>query len=336
MNLPSNPDNAHFPPVLQLIQHAKSRALSTVNQQLLELYWQIGEYLSNQVSEQGWGKSTITELANWLAEREPNLRGFSAQNLWRMKQFFETYQGNEKLSPLVRVLSWTHNLLILSKCKTEEERGFYLKLTLEQRWSKRELEQQINNALFERTLASPLKVSAVLREIHPAAHQVFKDSYLFDFLHLPEPHLERDLQQGLVRHLKAFLLELGRDFCFIGQEFTVQVGQKDFSIDLLFFHRELQALVAFELKIDDFKPAYLCQLEFYLEALDRDHRKAHEAASIGVLLCKNRDHDVVEYALSRSLSPTVIAQYQTRLPDKALLQAKLDEFYELAKMESGQ
>ena len=335
MNLPANPNTEYFPPVLQLIQQAKSRALSTVNQQLLELYWQIGEYLSLKVAEQGWGQGTVKELAKWLAEREPNLRGFSAQNLWRMRQFYEAYAQQPKLSSLLRLLSWTHNLLVLSKCKTEEERGFYLKLAVEQRWSTRELEQQINNVLFERTIASPLKVSAVMRELHPAADQVFKDSYLFDFLHLPEPHHERDLQQGLIKHLKQFLLELGRDFCFIGQEFSVQVGQKDFSIDLLFFHRELQALVAVELKIDDFKPAYLGQLEFYLEALDRDHRKAHEAASIGVLLCKNRDHDVVEYALSRSLSPMVVAQYQTRLPDKALLQAKLDEFYELAKLESG-
>lgn len=336
MNLPANPNAEYFPPVLQLIQQAKSRALSTVNQQLLEMYWQIGEYLSLKVAEQGWGQGTVKELAKWLAEREPNLRGFSAQNLWRMRQFYEAYAQQPKLSSFLRLLSWTHNLLVLSKCKTEEERGFYLKLAVEQRWSTRELEQQINNALFERTIASPLKVSALLRELHPAADQVFKDSYLFDFLHLPEPHHERDLQQGLIKHLKQFLLELGRDFCFIGQEFSVQVGQKDFSIDLLFFHRELQALVAFELKIDDFKPAYLGQLEFYLEALDRDHRKPHEAASIGVLLCKNRDHDVVEYALSRSLSPTLVAQYQTRLPDKALLQAKLDEFYELAKLESGQ
>jgi len=328
MNLPANGNVEHFLPVLSVIQQARSRALSTANQQLLELYWQIGEYLSLKVAEQDWGQGTVRELAQWLAEHEPNLRGFSAQNLWRMKHFYEAYAVQSELSPLVRVLSWTHNLLILSKCKSEEERRFYLKLAVEQRWSKRELEQQINNALFERTIASPLKVSALLRELHPAADQVFKDSYLFDFLHLPEPHNERDLQQGLIKHLKQFLLELGRDFCFIGQEYAVQVGQKDFSIDLLFFHRELQALVAFELKIDDFKPAYL-------EALDRDHRKAHEAPSIGVLLCKDRDHDVVEYALSRSLSPTLVAQYQTRLPDKALLQAKLDEFYELAKLESN-
>jgi len=334
MNLPDTQQDEHFDQVLKVIQHAKSRVLSTANTQLLELYWQLGEYLSLKVTEQGWGKGTVKQLSHWLAEREPNLRGFSAQNLWRMRQFYETYAQQPKLSPLVRVLSWTHNLIILSKCKTEEERSFYLKLSVEQRWTKRELEQQINKALFERTITSPTKVSALLRELHPAAESLFKDNYLFDFLHLPEPYHERDLQQGLINHLKQFLMELGRDFCFIGQEFSIQVGQKDFSIDLLFFHRELQALVAFELKIDDFKPAYLGQLEFYLEALDRDHRKPHEAASIGILLCKNRDHDVVEYALSRSLSPTLVAQYQTRLPDKALLQAKLEEFYELATRES--
>jgi len=305
MNLPANAE--HFPPILSLIQQAKLRALSTVNQQLLELYWQIGEYLSIKVAEQSWGKHVVQQLADWLAGQEPNLRGFSAQNLWRMKQFFETYQSDEKLSTLLRELPWSSHLHIMSKCQTAQEREFYLNVAVHERWSVRELEQQINTALFERTIASPLKVSALLRELHPAAEQIFKDSYLFDFLHLPEPHHERDLQQGLIRHLKQFLLELGRDFCFIGQEFGIQVGQKDFSIDLLFFHRQLQALVAFELKIDDFKPAYLGQLEFYLEALDRDHRKAHEAPSIGVLLCKNRDHDVVEYALSRSLSPTLVA-----------------------------
>jgi predicted nuclease of restriction endonuclease-like (RecB) superfamily len=336
MSLRNNPNLEHFPPVLSLIQHAKIRALSSVNQQLVELYWQIGNYLSLKVSEQGWGKSTVKELALWLAEHEPNLRGFSAQNLWRMRQFYEIYANQPKLSTLLRELPWSSHLHLISKCQTAQEREFYLQIAIRERWTVRELEQQINNALFERSMASPLKLSAILKELQPAANQIFKDSYLFDFLHLPEPHHERDLQQGLVRHLKQFLLELGRDFCFIGQEFTIQVGQKDFAIDLLFYHRELQALIAFELKIDDFKPAYLGQLEFYLEALDRDHRKSHEAPSIGVLLCKNRDHDVVEYALSRSLSPTVVAQYHTRLPDKALLQAKLDEFYELAKIERAQ
>lgn len=336
MTLPDNQHSEHFPPILSLIQQAKARALSSVNQQLLELYWQIGEYLSLKVAVQGWGQGTVKELSRWLAEREPNLRGFSAQNLWRMRQFYETYVEQPKLSTLLRELPWSSHLHLMSKCQTLQEREFYLQVAVRERWTVRDLEQQINSSLFERTVANPLKVSTLLRELHPAAQQVFKDSYLFDFLHFPEPHHERDLQQGLIRHLKEFLLELGRDFCFIGQEFSVQVGQKDFSIDLLFYHRELQALVAFELKVDDFKPAYLGQLEFYLEALDRDHRKAHEAPSIGVLLCKNHDYDVVEYALSRSLSPTVVAQYQTRLPDKALLQAKLDEFYELAKLESGQ
>lgn len=264
MSLPNSHNLEHFPPVLSLIQHAKVRALSSVNQQLVELYWQIGKYLSLKVSEQGWGKSTVKELAQWLAEHEPNLRGFSAQNLWRMRQFYEIYANQPKLSTLLRELPWSSHLHLISKCQTAQEREFYLQIAIRERWTVRDLEQQINNALFERSMASPLKLSPILKELQPAANQIFKDSYLFDFLHLPEPHHERDLQQGLVRHLKQFLLELGRDFCFIGQEFNIQVGQKDFAIDLLFYHRELQALIAFELKIDDFKPAYLGQLEFYL------------------------------------------------------------------------
>lgn len=160
---------------------------------------------------------------------------------------------------------------------------------------------------------------------------IFKDSYLLDFLALPERHSEADLQKGLVANRRRFLLELGRDFCFIGEQYLVQVGNKDFRLDLLLYHRELQCLVDFELKIDDFKPEYLRQLEFYLEALDRDVRKPHERPSIGVLLCASKDAEVVEYALSRSLSPALIAEYQLRLPDKKLLQTKLQEFYELVQ-----
>jgi hypothetical protein len=173
-------------------------------------------------------------------------------------------------------------------------------------------------------------VSAALTQLHPTANQVFKDTYLFDFLSLPESHAESDLQKGLVANLKNFLLELGRDFSFIGEEFQIQVGNKDFYVDLLFFHRDLSCLVAFELKINDFKPEYLGKMAFYLEALDRDVRKEHEKPSVGVLLCKSKDDEVVEYALSRTLSPALVSEYQTRLPDKNMLRQKLHEFYELA------
>jgi predicted nuclease of restriction endonuclease-like (RecB) superfamily len=185
--------------------------------------------------------------------------------------------------------------------------------------------------LFERTVLSPAKLSPAVTELHPDAATVFKDTYLLDFLDLPPSHSEADLQQALVEQLKQFLIELGRDFCFVGSRYLLQVGGRDFALDLLFFNRALNCLVGFELKIDEFQPAYLGQLEFYLEALDRDVRKPHEGPAIGVLLCATKDHEVVEYALSRAVSPALVAEYQTRLPDKALLQAKLHEFYELAR-----
>ena len=315
--------------VLRLIQRGRGRAWEVANLHLVELYWSIGECLSGKVADEIWGRGTVLRLAAWLSARQPGIRGFSASNLWRMKQFFELYADAPKLAPLVRVLPWASNLLILGQCKTSAEREFYLRLAAEQRWNKRELERQLEGALFERTVTGKPALSPMLREKHPHAALVFKDRYLLDFLQLPDDHAERDLQQGLVTNLKQFLLELGRDFCFVGEQFCIQVGTQDFFIDLLFYHRGLQALIAIELKVDTFKPAHLGQLQFYLEALDRDHRKVHEAPSIGVLLCKTRDQDVVEYALSRSLSPALVAEYETKLPDKALLQAKLDELYEL-------
>jgi predicted nuclease of restriction endonuclease-like (RecB) superfamily len=246
-----------------------------------------------------------------------------------MKQFYETYRDTGAiLSPLVRELSWSHNLLIIGKCKTAEEREFYLRLTGRERWSKRELERQLNAALFEQTMLSPPSMSTALTQIHPGAETVFRDSYLVEFLELPPVHNEADLQQALVAKLKQFLLELGRDFTFVGENYELQVGNRDFRADLLFFHRDLQCLVAIELKIGEFEPAHLGQLSFYLEALDRDVRKPHERPSIGVLLCASKDNEVVEYALSRTLSPTLVAEYQTRLPDRELLQRKLAEFYD--------
>jgi len=324
----------HFSPILDLIRQSRRRALQAVNAALVDLHWGIGRYLSGKIRADGWGKTTVAALADWLLHREPGLRGFSASNLWRMRQFYETYAEDEKLAALLRELSWTHNLIVFSKCKSIEEKRFYLNMAVREHWGTRELERQIQGALFERVLATGPNLSPPLRELRPEAAAIFKDSYLVDFLDLPENHSEKDLQRGLVQHLKDFLLELGRDFCFVGSDYLLQVGGVDFRLDLLCFHRGLQALVAFELKIGGFEPGHLGQLSFYLEALDRDHRKPHEAPSIGVLLCKDRNADVVEYSLSRTLSPALIADYQTQLPDKGLLRAKLEEFYELAAREA--
>ena len=320
-----------FAEVISLIQGARFRALTAVNTELINLYWSLGEYISRKVEKEGWGKAVVQGLAEYIREHEPGSKGFSAQNLWRMKQSYDTYQGNEKLSALLRELPWTHNLIILSKSKNVEEREFYLRLAIRERFSSRELERQMDAAVFERTMLAPAKLSPAARQLYPTAPQVFKDTYVLDFLDLPEGHSEEDLQKGLVANLKRFLIELGRDFCFVGEQFQLQVGGKDFFLDLLFYHRGLSCLVAIELKIDDFKPEYLGKLEFYLEALDRDVRKPYEKPSVGVLLCKSRDAEVVEYALSRTLSPALVAEYQTLLPDKRLLQAKLHEFYELQR-----
>jgi predicted nuclease of restriction endonuclease-like (RecB) superfamily len=319
-----------FAEVAQLIHSATQKAVRTVNTQLLELYWQVGAYISQKLEQAEWGDGVVPQLAAYLVQTQPGLRGFTRPNLFRMRQFYETYRDDSIVSPLVRQLPWTHNLVILNQSKRPEEREFYLRLAIQEKWSKRELERQFKTALFERSLLNPIKASPVVAQSHPMALDVFRDAYFLEFLNLPEGHGEADLHQGLLRHLRDFLIELGRDFCFVGSEYPVQVGGRDFALDLLFFHRGLNALVAIELKVGRFEPEYLGKLNFYLEALDQDVRKPHENPAIGILLCASQDDEVVEYALNRSLSPALIAEYQTQLPDKALWVAKLQEFYALS------
>ncbi|MBS1538156.1 MAG: DUF1016 family protein [Bacteroidetes bacterium] len=317
-----------FNDIIQLIKHSRTNAIKAVNTELINLYWSIGEYISRKIELSEWGDSVVTELAKYIQQNEPEIKGFSDKNIWRMKQFYETYKEFPTLKLLVKEISWSHNLAIFSRAKTIEEREFYLKLVKQEHYSFRELDRQISAGLFERTMLGNSKLSTALRENNQELINTFKDSYVFEFLSLPEPHSESELQHGLVRQMKNFILELGKDFLFIGEEYKLQVGNSDFYIDLLFYHRGLQCLVAFELKADKFKPDHLGQLNFYLEALDRDVKKTNENPSIGVLLCKDKDSEVVEYALSRSLSPTMVSEYKTQLPDKKLLQQKLHELFE--------
>ena len=317
----------HFDEVFVLIQNAKQKAIASVNSELIDLYWNVGKLISERTKEGSWGKGVVDSLSKFIQDQDPTIKGFSSQNLWRMRQFFEAYSSNKILSSLTRELSWTNNLLILSKSNSITEQEFYLRLAIKERYSSRELERQIDSGIFERTMLSKSKVSAVLREIHPQSTQMFKDNYILDFLSLPKPFAEKDLRNGIVSHLKDFILEFGKDFTFAGQEYRVQVGNKDFYVDLLFYHRDLQCLVAFDLKITDFKPEYLGKMEFYLEALDRDVKMVHEKPSVGIVLCKSKDDQVVEYALSRSASPTMVSQYETKLISKKLLESKLQEFF---------
>ncbi|MBV8326709.1 PDDEXK nuclease domain-containing protein [Chryseobacterium sp.] len=316
-----------FTDIIELIKQSRSNAIRKVNEELIDLYWNIGGYISKKVELSEWGQSVVKELAQFIQTNEPDLKGFSDKNLWRMKQFYETYKEFPKVSTLLREISWSHNLAIFSRCKSIEEQEFYMKLTKHENYSFRELDRQISSSLFERTMIGNSKLSTVLRDTNTNVVNTFKDSYVFDFLNLPETFNESDLQKGLIEQMKNFILELGRDFLFISEEYKVQVGNSDFYIDLLFYHRGLQCLVAFELKADKFKPEHLGQLNFYLEALDRDVKRQNENPSIGVLLCKDKDSEVVEYALSRSLSPTMVSEYKTQLPDKKILQQKLHELF---------
>lgn len=318
-----------FNEVVGLIRQAQHRVFRQVNQELITLYWQVGEYISQKVAASEWGSQTVNLLAEHITKQHPDLKGFTRRGLYRMKQFYETYLPlQEKVSPLVSQISWSNHLIILSQCKTDEERQFYLLTSVREQYSKRELERQIDSGLFQRTMLANAQLPEPVRQLPQPVADVFRDSYVFEFLDLPQPHDEGDLQRALIRNLSKFLLEAGRQFTLAGEKVRVQVGNQDFYIDLLLYHRALQCLVAVELKVTKFKPEHIGQLNFYLEALDRDHRLPHENPSIGLLLCASKDSQVVEYALSRSLSPTLVADYTQQLLDKRLLEQKLAELYD--------
>ena len=295
------------------------------------MYWEIGRIVCEKTASDGWGKGTVSSLAAFLQSRMPGATGFSERNIWRMKQFYETYRDNPKLSPLVAEIPWTNNLLIMTACKTDEAKEFYIRACIENRYSKRELERQIDSMLYERTAISDAKYGALTKRNEGLS--ALRDAYVLEFLDLPSAYREKDLRKQIVSHLKDFILEFGKDFSFIGEEYRLQVGNTDFFIDLLFFNRSLSCLVAIELKIGMFRPEHLGQLNLYLEALDRDVKKPNENPSVGLILCTGKDDTVVEYSLSRSLSPAMVADYTLHLPDKKKLKEKMREIAELSAEE---
>ncbi len=323
-------ENKDFEHVLGLIKQAQYKAASAVNSVVIDLYWQIGKYVSEKIAADGWGNSTVDSLSEYILSQEPGARGYSSQNIRRMKYFYETYKDQPEVADLLRANTWSNNLHIINKTKTPEERRFYLELAVKEQYSARELERQLDSCYYERLkLSDGNAPSGLPARIKDAG--IIRDNYMLEFLNLPESYLERDLQKAILDNLKQFILEFGCDFIFMGEEYHVQVGNHDFYIDLLFYHRGLQCLVAFELKIDEFKPEYLGKMNFYLEALDRDVKKPNENPSVGIILCKDKDNKVVEYAMNKDLSATLVAKYETELIDKNVLQAKLDELYALAE-----
>ena len=276
MNIIAQNRNEQFAEIVSMIQHTRSEVVRLANASLIDLYWRVGQYISDKIAVSEWGDGVVKQLAEYIEKTAPETKGFSDKNLWRMKQFYETYKDEgEKLSTLLRQISWSHNLAIMSRAKSMEERQFYLRLCVHDRLSFRQLNRQIDSALYERNALGAPKLSPVLREIAPQAEQIFRDQYVMEFLGGKEYKHENGMKAALVGQMKKF------------------------------------------------KPEHLGQLNFYLEALDRDVKKPKENPSIGILLCKDKDNTVVEYALSRSLSPTMVAEYQLCLPDKALLQQKM-------------
>ncbi len=271
-------------------------------------------------------------LADFFADKYPDLRGFPRRGLYRMKQFYELYKDDEKVSTLLTQLSWSNHLKIMSSCKTAEERVFYMTLCIKERYSARELARQIDSGYYERYMLSKKPAPPAVAEAKKSTGNIFLDTYTLEFLDLPDTVSEKDIQASIVNNLKDFILEIGRDFTYIGREYRVQVGNHDYFVDLLFFHRGLSCLVAFELKIGEFKPEYVGKMNLYLEALDREVKKPPENPSVGVILCANKDDEVVEYALSRSLSPTMVSEYALKLIDKSVPQRKLKEYIQLVNI----
>lgn len=317
--------------LIHIIEESRQNALKKVNEELIKMYWKVGEFLSKETEHASYGDAYIDEISREIQETFPGIKGFNRRGLYRMKKFYETYKDNEIVTPLVTQISWTNHLLIMSGCKTDEEREFYIRLCIKENYSKRQLERQLDSGYYERYMLS--KETLLPESVKKLGENPFLDSYVMDFLDLPNEFHENDLRKALIRNMKDFILELGKDFTFIDEEYKVQVGGDDFRIDLLFYHRGLQCLVAIELKIGKFKPEYISKLDFYLEALDRQVKKENENPSVGLLLCAAKNDEVVEYAMSRTMSPMLVSQYQLQLPDKAVLEKKLQQLVNLPQIE---
>ena len=316
-------DNHQFDDIVKIIEGAKDRAYKRVNEELILMYQEVGKYISEKSKEASYGSNFVENVADFFSENYPDLKGFTRRGLYRMKQFYELYKDDEKVSTLLTQLNWSNHLKIMSGSKSKEEREFYLNLAIKENLTHRELVRQMDSGYYERYMLSN-------GERLPAIN-LFMDRYVLEFLDAPKSGGERDFQKSIPENLKKFILEIGKDFSFIGNEYRVQVGNHDYYIDLLFYHRGLSCLVAFELKIGEFKPEYIGKMNLYLEALDREVKKKTENPSVGVILCASKDDEVVEFALSRSLSPTMVSEYTLKLIDKDLLQRKLKEYTEIAE-----
>ena len=323
--------------VKERVRAAQYAALRAVNKELIGLYWDIGRMIVGQQEGRSWGKAVVERLAADLRREFPGVGGFSVQNLWYMRQFYLAYLGNEKLQPLVGEISWTKHLVILGKCKDPLEREFYIRMTKKFGWTKSVLMNQIANQSYEKTLLGQTNFNKTLTPgLRAQAKLAVKDEYTFDFLELGEEHAERELERALVARVEQFLRAMGGLFAFVGSQFRIEVEGKEYFVDLLLFHRRLRCLVAVELKVGEFQPEFVGKMQFYLTALDRQVREKGEKPSIGIILCKEKNRTIVEYALHTAKKPIGVATYQVfkRLPKE--LKGQLPSPEEIIKLLEGE
>lgn len=296
--------------IKEKIHQAQYAAMKQVNITLLKLYWEIGKSIVEKQKEYGWGKSVVETLSKDLQNEFAGVQGYSVQNLWYMRQLYLEYKDNRKLQPLVGEISWSHNVVIMSKCKENLEREFYIQMSRKYGWTKNVLIHQIEGKSYEKYLLNQTNFDkAVPAKYKHQAKLAVKDEYNFDFLELGEAHNERELELGLLKNIRKFLSEMGGDFAFIGNQYKVEVGDEDFYIDLLLYHRKLRSLIVIELKAGKFKPEYAGKMNFYLSVLDNTVKQKDENPSIGIIICKSKNKTIVEYALKESVKPIGVASY---------------------------
>ncbi len=292
------------------IKSAQARAMSAVNCELIGIYKEIGKTIHEQQKNAQWGDSIVEKLASDLQKAFPGMRGLSSRNLWRMRDFHLSYEGNQKLTALLSEISWTHHLVILEQCKAPLEREFYIRMSKRNGWSYRVLMNQISNKTFEKVMISQSNFDTSLpTNLHQEAKLAVKDDYSFGFLELSDEHNERELEKAIVRNIEAFLREVGGNYSFLGSQYRLEVDEQEYFIDLLFYHRKLKSLVAVELKVGDFVPEHVGKMQFYLSVLDDKVRLEDENPSIGIIICRNKKRTIVEYALKDANKPISVSSY---------------------------
>jgi predicted nuclease of restriction endonuclease-like (RecB) superfamily len=368
---PSNSLNIDFANILSIIQDYRSKAVQTINHASVMTAWHVGAYVSNKIKNAQWGSKVVQQLAEYIHTQDPTLKGWSKVTIYRMVKLYDTYSSQQFVSYIdklpknilansqqivspkmtqiesVKIVSvemtqipnllfrtgWTNHQIILQRCSMIEQYIFYILYAEYEHLKNKDLERAIKSDTYSRMLSDKKWQSEMLKATYPQTQLLLKDKAILEFLGLPKQYKESRLRKGIVEHMREFIVELGKDFLFVDEEHALEVGGKTYRCDLLFFHRALQCLVAIELKTTEFDPRDLGQLEFYLEALDQTERRSNENPSIGILMCKDANSEVVRYALNRSMSPTMVAMYEEHLKVGSVLQRSLEEFTDFLSRE---